>query len=165
MQSGLDQLLSVGRRKLRSVGKAAEIQSLDGNDHDLAVPVRRHLRVEEPRDLHDPVVAGARVDDRVGVVRVGPDHDNCEEIYYVISGRGFAGAGSDRVEVHGGHFHYIPSGVEHWLYNIGETEPIEVVGIYVGAGSVAETGYVYMGDVTEDDLERRVVAPRELGKR
>lgn len=100
-----------------------------------------------------------------GAVHKKHRHDNCEEIYYVISGRGFAGAGSDRVEVHGGHFHYIPSGVEHWLYNIGETEPIEVVGIYVGAGSVAETGYVYMGDVTEDDLERRVVAPRELGKR
>lgn len=80
-------------------------------------------------------------------------HQDCEEIYYVISGRGLAGAGNDRVEVRGGHFHYIPKGVEHWLYNLSDTEAIEVVGIYINAGNVAETGYVYMGDVTRDDLQ------------
>lgn len=74
-------------------------------------------------------------------------HDNCEEIYYIISGHGLAGAGPDRVEVRGGHFHYIPKGVEHWLYNLSATEPLEVVGIYIGAGSVADTGYVYLGEV------------------
>ncbi len=80
-------------------------------------------------------------------------HDNCEEIYYVISGSGIAGAGEDRVVVRAGHFHYIPRGVEHWLHNLSKDEPIEVVGIYIGAGSVAATGYVYMGEVTEQDLE------------
>lgn len=90
-----------------------------------------------------------------GAVHRKHRHDRCEEIYYVISGRGLAGAGADRVEVRGGHFHYIPPGVEHWLVNLGPTEPLEVVGIYVGAGSVAETGYVYTGDVTEADLARR----------
>jgi quercetin dioxygenase-like cupin family protein len=84
-------------------------------------------------------------------------HDNCEEIYYVISGHGIAGAGPDRAEVRGGHFHYIPKGVEHWLYNLSPTEPIEVVGIYIGAGNVAETGYVFMGDVTAEDLKARTV--------
>jgi hypothetical protein len=28
-----------------------------------------------------------------------------------------------------------------------------VIGIYIGAGSVDETGYVYTGDVTPADLE------------
>ena len=87
-----------------------------------------------------------------GAVHKKHRHENCEEIYYVISGRGIAGAGSDRAEVRGGHVHYIPKGVEHFLYNTSKTEPLEVIGIYIGAGSVAETGYVYAGDVIEADL-------------
>lgn len=88
-----------------------------------------------------------------GAVHAKHQHENCEEIYYVISGHGLAGAGPDRVEVHGGQFHYIPSGVEHWLHNLSETDPIEVVGIYVDAGSVKDTGYVFMGNVTDEDLK------------
>ena len=90
-----------------------------------------------------------------GAVHKKHRHENCDEIYYIISGRGLAGAGSDRVEVRGGYFHFIPKGVEHWLHNLSDTEPIEVVGLYCGAGSVADTGYVYMGDVTPDDLKAR----------
>lgn len=81
-------------------------------------------------------------------------HENCEELYYVVRGRGLAGAGPDRAEVRGGHAHYIPKGVEHFLCNVSETEPLEVIGLYVGAGSVEETGYVFSGEVTEADLRR-----------
>ena len=87
-----------------------------------------------------------------GAVHKKHTHEACDEIYYVISGHGLAGAGDDRVEVRGGQFHYIPQGVEHWLHNLSDTDPIEVVGIYIGAGSVAETAYVYKSDVTEQDL-------------
>jgi len=80
-------------------------------------------------------------------------HDRCEEIYHVISGHGIAGAGGCRSEVRGGHFHHIPAGVEHWLVNSADDQPVEGVGIYVGAGSVEETGYVYTGDVTAADLD------------
>jgi mannose-6-phosphate isomerase-like protein (cupin superfamily) len=90
-----------------------------------------------------------------GAVHQKHRHDTCEEIYYIISGHGLAGAGQDRVEVRGGHFHYIPKGVEHWLYNLSDTEPVEVVGIYIGAGSVEDTGYVYLGDVTVEDIKAR----------
>ncbi len=90
-----------------------------------------------------------------GAVHKKHRHDNCEEIYYIISGHGLAGAGDDRVEVRGGHFHYIPPGVEHWLSNLSDTEPIEAIGLYIGSGSVEDTGYVYMGDVTEEDLKAR----------
>ena len=79
-------------------------------------------------------------------------HTNCEEIYYIVSGRGIAGAGGEKTEIEAGHFHYIPKGVEHWLYNISDSEPIHAVGLYIGSGSVEETGYVYLGDVTEEDL-------------
>ena len=81
-------------------------------------------------------------------------HDNCEEIYYIASGHGLAGAGSDRVELRKGHFHYIPKGVEHWFYPLDDEGPVEGVGVYIGAGSVEETGYVYLGEVTEDDLKQ-----------
>ena len=92
-----------------------------------------------------------------GAVHKKHCHTNSDEIYYIISGHGLAGAGSDRVEVHEGHFHFIPKGVEHWLYNLSDTVPIEVVGVYCDAGSVAGTGYVYMGDVTAKDLDERTI--------
>lgn len=81
-------------------------------------------------------------------------HDNCDEIYYIASGHCLAGAGTDRVALRKGHFHYIPKGVEHWLCPQGEEEPTISVGVYIGAGSVEETGYVYMGEVTKEDLEQ-----------
>ena len=87
-----------------------------------------------------------------GSVHAKHRHENCEEIYYIMSGHGLAGAGPDRVEVHGGQFHFIPAGVEHWMHNLSDSEPIEGVGIYVGAGSVKDT--VFMGNVTEDDLNQ-----------
>jgi hypothetical protein len=88
-----------------------------------------------------------------GAIHKKHRHDNCDEIYYVIRGHGWAGAGSDRAEVRAGHFHQIAKGTEHFLYNLSETEPLEVIGIYIDAGSVEETGYVYMGDVGPADLK------------
>ena len=90
-----------------------------------------------------------------GAVHHKHRHDNCEEIYYVIRGHGLAGAGADRAEVRGGHVHYIPKGVEHFLYNLSDTEPLEAIGIYIGAGSVEETGYVYRGAVEAKDIKTR----------
>ena len=90
-----------------------------------------------------------------GAVHKKHRHENCEELYYVVRGRGLAGAGADRAEVRGGHVHYIPRGVEHFMHNLSRTEPLEVIGVYVGAGSVEETGYVYTGEVTEADLKKR----------
>jgi mannose-6-phosphate isomerase-like protein (cupin superfamily) len=87
-----------------------------------------------------------------GAVHKKHRHERCEELYYVVRGRGLAGAGPDRVEVRAGHAHYIPRGVEHFLCNLSRTEPLEVIGVYVGAGSVEETGYVFTGEVTAADL-------------
>ncbi|MES2564495.1 MAG: cupin domain-containing protein [Pseudomonadota bacterium] len=74
-------------------------------------------------------------------------HDNCEVLYYFISGSGTVGAGPDRAQVRGGHVHFIPKGVEHFMRNSSPTEPLEVIGVYTGAGSVEASGYVYMGKV------------------
>ena len=75
--------------------------------------------------------------------------DNCEELYYVISGRGVVGAGGDRAEVRGGHVHFIAKGVERFMYNASASEPLEVIGVLTGAGSIEEAGYVYTGEVTD----------------
>jgi len=80
--------------------------------------------------------------------------DNCEELYYVIRGRGVVGAGDDRAEVRGGHVHFVPKGVERFICNTSKTEPLEVIGVYTGAGSIDEAGYVYTGAVTEADHRR-----------
>jgi mannose-6-phosphate isomerase-like protein (cupin superfamily) len=90
-----------------------------------------------------------------GAVHKKHRHENCEELYYVVRGHGLAGAGADRAEVRGGHVHYIPKGVEHFMHNLSRTEPLEVIGVYVGAGSVEETGYVYTGEVGAADLKTR----------
>jgi mannose-6-phosphate isomerase-like protein (cupin superfamily) len=90
-----------------------------------------------------------------GAVHKKHRHDHCEELYYIVRGHGLAGAGPDRAEVRGGHVHYIPRGVEHFMHNLSKTEPLEVIGIYIGAGSVEETGYVYTGEVTAADLKAR----------
>jgi mannose-6-phosphate isomerase-like protein (cupin superfamily) len=74
--------------------------------------------------------------------------DNCEELYYVIGGRGLVGAGADRAEVRGGHVHFIPRGVERFICNLSATEPLEVIGVYTGAGSLEEAGYAYLGPAT-----------------
>ena len=78
--------------------------------------------------------------------------DNCEELYYVISGRGVVGAGSDRSEVRAGHVHFIGRGVERFMYNVGSSEPLEVIGVYTGAASLEDTGYVYIGDVAQTGI-------------
>lgn len=72
--------------------------------------------------------------------------DNCEELYYVIRGHGVIGAGDDRAEVRGGHVHFIPKGVERFIANASRTESLEVIGVFTGAGSLEETGYVYLGE-------------------
>ena len=81
--------------------------------------------------------------------------ENCEMVYYVIRGRGVAGAGPDRVAVRSGHIHFIPRGVEHFLCNLSATEPLEVLAVYTGAGSLEEAGYVATGEVTDADLRAR----------
>lgn len=85
-------------------------------------------------------------------------YENCQMQYYVVSGHGLAGAGEDRAEVHAGHFHLIPKGVEHWLVNLGRHDPLVIIGFYDRVPYLKDTGRVYLGDITEADI----TAPRTL---
>jgi len=79
-------------------------------------------------------------------------HSNSDELFYMISGHGASGAGEQEYEMKAGSSHFIPKGVTHWLRNLSETEPIEVVGVYLNAGNLEESGYVFEGEVTEKDM-------------
>jgi mannose-6-phosphate isomerase-like protein (cupin superfamily) len=81
--------------------------------------------------------------------------EKCETLYYVFRGTGVTGAGSDRAAVRAGHVHYVPKGVEHFIANTSTTETLEIVGLYVGAGSIEAAGYVHTGAVTAADLAAR----------
>ncbi|MCC6533465.1 MAG: cupin domain-containing protein [Burkholderiales bacterium] len=69
-------------------------------------------------------------------------HERCEKVYYVIRGHALAGVGQDRVEIRAGHVHLISRGVEHSLANTSASEPLELIGVYTGAGSLEESGYL-----------------------
>jgi mannose-6-phosphate isomerase-like protein (cupin superfamily) len=116
--------------------KPLELDAKDGwNVSDVRLPIGRHngsqnalyWKTLEPGEVHHK--------HRL---------DNCEELYYVISGRGEVGAGADRAEIRSGHVHFIPKGVERFVRNTG-SEPLEMIGVLTGAGSLDEAGYVHTG--------------------
>ena len=78
-------------------------------------------------------------------------HSNSDELFYMIRGHGASGAGEREFEMRAGSSHFIPRGITHWLRNLSDTEPIEVVGVYLHAGNLKESGYVFQGEVTEKD--------------
>lgn len=82
-------------------------------------------------------------------------HKNCEEICYALKGNGFAGVGNDRVDFTQGHFHYIPQDTEHWLANLSDDQVLIAPGFYVGVGGLDESGFEYIGPVTDKDLKLR----------
>jgi quercetin dioxygenase-like cupin family protein len=76
-------------------------------------------------------------------------HDNAAEAFYVIRGRGAAGTGDEEHEVGPGTALHVPAGSVHWLRNIGD-EDLELVGVYSPVGSLEDSGYVYVGEVTDE---------------
>lgn len=88
-----------------------------------------------------------------GAVHSKHIHHNCDEIVAYVHGAGVAGQGDGRGEIVGGHRRHIPRGTEHFFANESD-EPALVLGFYVGASSVADTGYEHRGDVDASDVAR-----------
>jgi len=76
-------------------------------------------------------------------------HRNSAEAFFIIRGRGAAGTGDEEHEVGPGTALYVPKGVVHWFRNVGDVE-LELVGCYAPAGSLEDTGYEFVGDVTDE---------------
>jgi quercetin dioxygenase-like cupin family protein len=71
-------------------------------------------------------------------------HPNADEFIYMISGRAGAGSGDEEFEVGPG---LVPKGEVHWLRNLDPHQPVELIGGYLGVGSLEEAGYEYVGPV------------------
>lgn len=82
-------------------------------------------------------------------------HTECDEILYGIRGRGAQGIGDTEYLVEPGVAIFIPKGAVHWMRNYSDKEPLEIVGVYAGAGDLAESGYVYVGEIDEADWTLR----------
>ena len=85
-------------------------------------------------------------------------HRNCDEIAVYLKGHGTVGQRNERAEVRAGHCRLMPKEAEHFFFNETKDEEALVIGFYVGAGSVEETGYVYTGEVTGADITARSTA-------
>ncbi|MGH7721759.1 MAG: cupin domain-containing protein [Candidatus Dormibacteria bacterium] len=68
-------------------------------------------------------------------------HANAVEFFYIIRGRGMSGFGDDEHRVSAGDIEMVDRGNVHWLRNDSADEPIEVLGGYLGVGSLEEAGY------------------------
>jgi quercetin dioxygenase-like cupin family protein len=86
-----------------------------------------------------------------GAVHARHSHPNADEFFYLISGNAAVGAGDEEHLVGPGTVQFIPAGKVHWLRNVDEATPVEVVGVYVGARSLEGAGYDYAGEVVSGD--------------
>ncbi|HEY0278614.1 MAG TPA: cupin domain-containing protein [Solirubrobacterales bacterium] len=81
-------------------------------------------------------------------------HLRSDELCVYMSGRGLVGTGEDRYAVGPGDARLMPAGVPHYFHNAGTDGVAEVLGLYVGAESVEDTGYELVGSIGEEDLRR-----------
>jgi mannose-6-phosphate isomerase-like protein (cupin superfamily) len=79
-------------------------------------------------------------------------HHKSDEVAIYLSGNGVVGQGESRAEVSAGHCRLMPKGSIHFFYNETENMDASVIGFYVNATSVADTGYKFCGMVTSEDL-------------
>ena len=79
-------------------------------------------------------------------------HHQSDEVAIYLSGNGVVGQGESRAEVSAGHCRLMPKGSIHFFYNETENIDASVIGFYVNATSVADTGYKFCGMVTSEDL-------------
>ncbi len=80
-------------------------------------------------------------------------HHKADELVYIISGKARHGQGDEEWDVGPGDSYFIPRGMVHWSYGTDPNDPYTVVGVYVGAGSIEDTGYEFVERL--EPLEKR----------
>jgi len=68
-------------------------------------------------------------------------HHKADELVYVMKGRGRHGQGVEEWDVGPGDSYFIPRGIPHWAYGTDPDNPLTLVGVWVGGGSLEDTGY------------------------
>ena len=79
-------------------------------------------------------------------------HYNSDEIAVYLSGKGVVGQGTSRASVSGGYCRLMPKGSVHFFHNETKNSDALVLGFYLNAANVADTGYKFCGKVNSDDL-------------
>ena len=79
-------------------------------------------------------------------------HHDSDEIAVYLQGHGVVGQGDSRADVGAGHCRLMPRGSEHFFFNETAAEDAIVIGFYIGAASVADSGYRCCGEVRPADL-------------
>ena len=83
------------------------------------------------------------------VVKAGAAHEKhlhhkVDELVYIISGKGRHGLGDEEWDIGPGDAYLNPRGIVHWSYGTDPSDPLILVGVYVGAGSLEDTGYEFV---------------------
>lgn len=83
------------------------------------------------------------------VIKAGAAHEkhlhrNADELVYIISGKGRHGQGNEEWDTEPGDSYYIPRGMVHWSYGTDPDDPVTLIGAWVGAGSLEDTGYEFI---------------------
>jgi mannose-6-phosphate isomerase-like protein (cupin superfamily) len=66
-------------------------------------------------------------------------HDDCEEVMYILSGKGVGGVGEHETVQQAGDTIFVPRGAVHWFYNPYD-EPLEMYTVY-SKPSLKKAGY------------------------
>ena len=80
-------------------------------------------------------------------------HSRCDEIAVYLRGHGTVGQSGECTQVRPGHCRLMPRGSEHFFHNETRDEEGLVIGFYVGAKDVKDTGYEFCGHVSDADLK------------
>lgn len=89
---------------------------------------------------------------RPGSIHKKHRHDRSTEFVVYLSGNALVGGGADRYRMPDMAFRAVPPGVEHFFFNDTRSGMAEMVGMYVGATDLANSGYEFAGDVSPADV-------------
>ena len=71
-------------------------------------------------------------------------HHKSDELIYIISGKGRHGLGDEEWDIGPGDAYLNPRDIVHWSYGTDPNDPLTLVGVYLGAGSLEDTGYEFV---------------------
>ena len=83
------------------------------------------------------------------VIKAGAAHEKhlhrkADELVYIISGKGRHGLGEEEWDIGPGDAYLNPKDIVHWSFGTDPNDPLVLVGVYVGAGTLEDTGYEFV---------------------
>ena len=83
------------------------------------------------------------------VIKAGAAHEKhlhrkADELVYMISGKGRHGLGEEEWDIGPGDAYLNPKDIVHWSFGTDPNDPLVLVGVYVGAGTLEGTGYEFV---------------------